>query len=89
MDDKVPCCALDMSRKVKKIYVDGEPIGVAKCDIILEEISKLELEDEEEIKVELLKLMKKYNYIPSSAESKYVDAFYKQYRDLLVRCERR
>ena len=89
MDDKVPCCALDMSRKVKKIYVDGEPIGVAKCEMIIEEISKLELEDEEEIKAELLRSMKKYNYIPSSAEEKYVNAFYEQYRDLLVRGERR
>ena len=71
-DDRVPCCQLDAARKVRKLYIKGEPVGISRLDHIIDNVLSLELHREEEIRNELLVQLKQYNYIPSGRENEYV-----------------
>jgi hypothetical protein len=73
-DSRVPCCQLDAARRVKRIYLDGTAIGISRFDDIITEVAELELEDEEQIKSELVVRIKKFNYVPSGAEEAYAEA---------------
>jgi len=82
-DDRVPCCQLDAARKVKRIFLDGTPIGISRFDEIIKEVASLDLEDEVQIKNELIVRIKKYNYVPSTAEEDYAEAAFEVYQATL------
>lgn len=80
-DGKVPCCQLDAARKVKRLYIKGIPVGISKLDHIIDYVSSLGLENEDEIKKELITQMKLYNYIPAEAEKDYGEAAFQFYKN--------
>jgi hypothetical protein len=80
MSNQKPCCAASAARKVKKLNIGGILIGISNLDSIIEEVSRLELDDQKEIKKELLKRVKIYNYISSGSENDYEDALYVEYK---------
>ncbi len=80
MDDKIPCCQLDVARRVKQIEIDGTKVGISHLDKIFEDITKLSLKTDKQIKKELLTQVKIYNYIPQSAESAYMEAIFEVYK---------
>ena len=73
-DSRVPCCQLDAARKVKRIFLDGTPIGISRFDEIIKEVAELDVDDKERIKDELISRIKKYNYVPSGAQKAYAEA---------------
>lgn len=81
MDDKVPCCAADAARKVKRLTLaSGAQVGIVGLEAILCEVKALGLTDEISIKAELLGRVKVRNYVPRKAEEEYADALYSEYK---------
>ena len=78
MEDK-PCCAEAAARKTKKLLIDGSPIGISHLDEILDEIRAMDLHSDAEIGEALLKRIKVFNYVPSSANSVYERALLEDY----------
>jgi len=80
MSEQRPCCAAAAARVVKKLtLLDGFQVGIANLESILKEVADLKLIDAEAIKKELLKRVKIYNYVPSSADYDYSQALLKEY----------
>ena len=79
MSDNKPCCAASAARMVKKLNIGGTLIGISRLDSIIEEVSKMGLNDQNDIKHELIKRVKVYNYVASSAEKDYDDTVFEEY----------
>ena len=80
MSEQRPCCAAAAARVVKKLtLLDGFQVGIANLESILKEVADLKLIDAEAIKKELLKRVKIYNYVHSSADYDYSRALFKEY----------
>ncbi|MBT4482838.1 MAG: hypothetical protein HOC71_04070 [Candidatus Latescibacteria bacterium] len=79
MSEIKPCCAASLARKVKKLNIGGTLIGISMLDSIIEEVSKMDINDQNEIKHELIKRVKVYNYVTSSAEKDYADTVFEEY----------
>ena len=80
LDDKVPCCMADAARKVKKINIGGTLVGISRLDAIIDEIFFLKMDNEVNIKEELNKMVKIYNFVPTAAEEEYKTAIYQEFR---------
>lgn len=80
MSTRKPCCPSAAARMVKKLNIDGDLVGIAMLDSIIAEVSKLDLDDEKEIKEELLKRVKIHNYVPPREEDEYKDALFSEYK---------
>ena len=78
MTDK-PCCAEAAARNTKHLVIDGNPIGLSQLDEIMDEIKKMGLQSETEIGDALLKRVRIFNYVPSSASSGYKKALLEEY----------
>lgn len=78
-DDDIPCCAADAMRRIKSIEVDGVTVGLAMLDHAFAEVRGLGLTDEAEVRTELLKRVKVYNYVPALAAAAYAGAVYREY----------
>ena len=78
MADK-PCCAEAAARKTMHLMIDGIPIGLSQLDEIMDEIKKMGLQSETEIGDALLRKVKIFNYVPSSASSGYRKALLEEY----------
>lgn len=79
MSNKKPCCAAEAVRMVRKLNIGGTQIGLSRLDPIIEEVSGLGLNDEKDIKKDLLKRIKIHNYVPPDAEKDYAEAAFKEY----------
>jgi hypothetical protein len=76
-----PCCEATTARMTKKLtFSDGIQVGILNLESILKDVADLKLVDAEAIKKELLKRVKTYNYVPSSADDDYSQALFKEYR---------
>ena len=80
-DRGVPCCAADAARRVTRIHVGPNLIGIVGFDRIMREVRELGPEDEEAARAELLKRVKIYNYVPPKAEEGYADALLREYKN--------
>ncbi len=66
--------------KTIRIPVDGKETGIEKLECIIEEVMKLGLRDETVIGEELLKRVKRFNYIPTKKTEVYCQALLEEYR---------
>ena len=69
--DEKPCCEAEALLRIRQVDVGGIMVWISKLDPILPEVIAMELPEGKEIGRELLKRVKIYNYVPSSAEEKY------------------
>ena len=65
----------------KQIEIDGKLIGIDGIDEIISEVRGLGLSDDAATIEELLKRVKKSNYVPSSKSKEYGEALLKEYKD--------
>jgi len=74
-------CACGLDRlPVKTISVGGGPVGVAGLEQIFEQVLSSQGADaDDELKRELLRLVKIYNYVPPSHEDAYSDALWSEF----------
>ncbi|HUU76405.1 MAG TPA: hypothetical protein VMW63_10020 [Methanoregulaceae archaeon] len=77
--DKKPCCAAEALRRIRRIDVDGVVVGIAMLDRVITDVREMSLIDKKRIAEELLKRVKIYNYVPRSAEEKYMKALMIEY----------
>ena len=78
MDEK-PCCAEAAARGTKHLMIDGIPVGLSQLDEVMGEIRAMGLHSDAEIGEALLKRIKIFNYVPSSASSEYRSALLEEY----------
>jgi hypothetical protein len=76
-DESCPCNA-DKVRKIKRMTVGETSVGIAQLDQIMEEVNSMGLE-RNKIGMELLRRVKIFNYVPSSASSEYEKALIEEY----------
>lgn len=69
--------------KTKFIIVEGKQIGIVGLDDVLEELYRSGRKPDERLKDYLLKRLKQFNYIPSSKQALYAQAFWEEYRRFL------
>jgi len=72
--------------KIKKIEIDGRETGIDRIDWILLDVMALGLTDEERITDEIVKRVKRFNFIPSLREAEYRKALLREYRMLVTSC---
>ena len=70
--------------KIKKIPIDGKETGIDRLDWILLDVAALGLTDEEKAGDEIVKRVKKFNYIPGKKEAEYRKALLREYRMLIA-----
>jgi hypothetical protein len=80
MDDRIPSCAADAVRNIRRIDVAGREVGIANLDGIIEEVIALSLEDERMVRAELVRRVRIFNYIPPKIEPDYADALGREYK---------
>ncbi|MEG6520355.1 hypothetical protein [Desulfotomaculum sp. 1211_IL3151] len=72
------------TKAVRRTYlkVGDAVVGLQDVDIIAKTVRGLNLQQEEEIKRELLSRVKLVNYIPDSANAKYIEALWGYYSEI-------
>jgi len=68
--------------KIRKILIDGKETGIDRIDWILLDVLVLGLTDEDMITDEIVKRVRKFNFIPSLKEAEYRKALLREYRML-------
>jgi hypothetical protein len=79
-DRGVPPCVADAARRVTKIRVAGNLIGIMEFDRVLREVEDLGPMEDTEVRKELIERTKKHNYIPPSSEEGYADALLVEFK---------
>ena len=80
MESQKPCCAASAARMIKKLVLPGGEVGIVNLDNILKEVADLKLADDNAIRKELLKRVKIYNYVATSADNEYSAALLQEYK---------
>ena len=66
---------------VKQIDINGKLIGIDRLDSIVAEVRVMNLTDDAAIADELLKRVKKTNYVPTIRSKDYSEALLKEYKN--------
>jgi hypothetical protein len=70
--------------RIKKIPIDGKETGIDRLDWILLDVAALGLSDEERVTDEIVKRVRKFNFIPGKREAEYRKALLREYRMLIA-----
>lgn len=73
--------------KIGSIEVTGKATGINQLDFILDEVISLNLQSDRDIRNELVKRAKVFNYIPTKMTDKYADALLRVYKERLQQKE--
>jgi hypothetical protein len=68
----------------KRILIDGKETGIDHLDFVLDEVKKLQLENNAAISEELLKRVKVFNYVPTKKTAEYAEALVLEYRQFIA-----
>ncbi len=72
-----------MGYSVTQLWIGKSKVGISDLDPALVEVRELGLTDPEAISAEIIKRIRKSNYIPSAVEPEYARAVLAAYRRLL------
>jgi len=76
----VPCCAAEAARRVKRVQVGSDFVGIMEFKRIMDEVRRMGPMDDDETRRRLLRLTKVYNYVPPKAEADYAEAMLREFR---------
>jgi hypothetical protein len=62
------------------LSVGGKDVGISCLDDVMNEVLSMNIENEAEIKKELLSRVKDRDYVPPKAEEEYADALLVEYK---------
>ena len=79
MNPDIPLCQADAVRKVRQVPINGVPTGINMLDGIIDEVRKMNLSSEQQIRDAILVKVRGYNYIPKPAEEAYAKAILGEY----------
>jgi hypothetical protein len=77
---------IPQNTSIKPIIVDGKITGINQLDFIIDEVARLELTSDYDIKNELVKRAQVLNYIPTKMTEKYADGLFLAFKE---RCKDR
>ncbi|PWR70948.1 hypothetical protein [Methanospirillum lacunae] len=80
MNKDIPCCQADALRQIKMVPVNGVPTGITMLDEIIAEVKEMNLPSDQQIRENLLKRVKVYNYVPKAADEAYMRAILAVYK---------
>lgn len=80
MNKDIPCCQADAVRQIKMVPVNGVPTGINMLDEIISEVKEMNLPSDQQIRENLLKRVKVYNYVPKAADEAYMRAILAVYK---------
>ncbi len=80
-DKGVTCCSADAARRFHRISVEGNLVGIIEFRKVMMEVRDMGLEDDDEIRDQLVMRTKIYNYVPPKAEKGYGDALLEEYKN--------
>lgn len=66
---------------IRTILVDGKETGIDHLDRVLDDVIALNLSCEEEIREELLRRVRAFNYVPTKKTDAYAAALMAEYRN--------
>lgn len=78
-----PCCAEATARKIKRLNVNGIPVGLYQLDEVMGEVRSMGLPGEKEIGDTLLKKIMIYNYVPLKMAQAYREALLDDFHERL------
>jgi hypothetical protein len=78
-DRGVPCCVADAARRVTKVRIGTNLVGIMEFRRIVDEVRAMGPMDEEETRAQLMRRTKIYNYVPPAAEEAYADAMLEEF----------
>jgi hypothetical protein len=81
-DRCVAPCVADAARKVTRIGVGPNLIGIMEFRRIMDEVREMGPMDDEQTRWHLLKRTKAFNYVPPNAEDAYADAMLEEFRKI-------
>ena len=81
MNRHIPCCAAEAMRKIRQISVGGTLVGLSMLDHIFGDVANADLTRDADIRRELIRQVKIYNYVPAPAEETYADAVFEEYHN--------
>lgn len=64
----------------KRVLIDGKETGIDHLDWIFEEVEKLKLADDAVLTDELMKRVKKFNYVPTKKAGEYAVVLLAEYK---------
>ena len=76
----VPPCMVDTSRRVTKVRVGPNLIGIMEFDQIMNDVLEMGPMDDEVTSLQLLTRVKRCNYVPPHAEEDYADALLAEFK---------
>jgi hypothetical protein len=62
------------------LSVGGKDVGISCLDDVMNEVLSMNIENDAEIRHELLKRIKERDYVPPKAEGEYSDALLNEYK---------
>ena len=74
-----------MTESLKFIDASGHRVGIVELTAIFQEVASLGIHRKRLLRKELLRRVKRQNYIPQPAETSYAEALLQTYRDYLGR----
>ena len=80
MKENIPCCAADAMRRIRQVSVGGTVVGLSMLEQIFKDVADTGLSQERDIRSELIRQVKIYNYVPKPAEKAYTDAVFEEYQ---------
>ncbi|KAF1073405.1 hypothetical protein [Methanogenium sp. MK-MG] len=80
MNREKPCCAAEAMRRIRQISVGDTVVGLSMLEQIFEDVAGLDLIQDTDIRRELIRQVKVYNYVPAPAEKAYADAVFAEYQ---------
>lgn len=79
MNRNIPCCAADTMRKIRQVSVGETVVGLSMLEQIFKEVADSGLSQDSDVRRELIRQVKIYNYVPKPAETAYADAVLNEY----------
>lgn len=77
--EKIPCCAADALRQIRRIDVGGVATGFTMLDAVFAEVAAMGIGDDAVLGKELLRRVREHNYIPPGAEPLYATALAREF----------
>jgi hypothetical protein len=79
MNKDIPPCQADGARNIRMVRINGIQTGITMLDEIIVEVKGMHLTSDQQIRDSLMKMVKRYNYIPMTAEDAYLKAILGEY----------
>lgn len=72
-------------RRIRQISVGDSVVGLSMLEQIFEDVAGADITGETDIRRELIRQVKIYNYVPAPAEETYADAVFAEYQKEMMK----